>query len=64
VVVDGTAIGVPAAIAAGDLAAARVRVELPNAAAAPAAVTILVDTSASRALGFAAQARAVHQLVD
>ncbi|HMG52583.1 MAG TPA: VIT domain-containing protein, partial [Kofleriaceae bacterium] len=64
VVVDATAIGAPAAVAAGELAATRIRVELPDAAAAPASVTILVDTSASRALGFAAQARTVHQLVD
>ena len=63
-VVDATSVGAPAAIAAGELAAARVRVELPDAAAPPASVTILVDTSASRALGFAAQARAIHQLVD
>jgi hypothetical protein len=64
VVVDGASIGAPAAIAAGELAVARVRVELPDAAARPVAVTILVDTSASRGLGFAAEARAVHQLVD
>ncbi|HSS02518.1 MAG TPA: VIT domain-containing protein, partial [Kofleriaceae bacterium] len=64
VVVDAASVGVPAAIAAGDLAATRVRVELPNAAAVPASVTLLVDTSASRALGFEAQARTVHQLVD
>jgi hypothetical protein len=64
VVVDATSIGAPAAIAAGELAAARVRVELPDAAARPAAVTILVDTSASRGLGFATEGRAVHQLVD
>lgn len=64
VVVDATSVGAPAAIAAGDLAAARLRVELSDAAAPPASVTILVDTSASRALGFAAQARTVHQLVD
>jgi hypothetical protein len=63
-VVDGTSVGAPAAIVAGELAAARVRVELPDAAAPPASVTILVDTSASRALGFAAQARAIHALVD
>jgi tetratricopeptide (TPR) repeat protein len=63
-VVDATSVGAPAAIAAGELAAARVRVELPDAAAPPASVTILVDTSASRALGFAAQARAIHELVD
>ncbi|HEX3479680.1 MAG TPA: VIT domain-containing protein [Kofleriaceae bacterium] len=63
-VVDATSVGAPAAIAAGELAAARVRVELPDAAAPPASVTLLVDTSASRALGFAAQARAIHQLVD
>ena len=64
VVVDATSVGAPAAIAAGELAAARVRVELRDAAAPPAGVTILVDTSASRALGFAAQARAIHELVD
>jgi len=64
VVVDGTSIGVPAAISAGELAATRVKVELPNAAAPPASVTILVDTSASRALGFAGEARTIHQLVD
>ena len=63
-VVDATSVGAPAAIAAGELAAARVRVELPDAAAPPASMTILVDTSASRALGFAAQSRAIHQLVD
>ena len=63
-VVDATTVGAPAAIAAGDLAAARLRVELSDAAAPPASVTILVDTSASRALGFAAQAHAVHALVD
>jgi tetratricopeptide (TPR) repeat protein len=63
-VVDATSVGAPAAIAAGELAAARVRVELPDAAAPPASVTILVDTSASRALGFATQTRAIHQLVD
>ncbi|HEU4732050.1 MAG TPA: VIT domain-containing protein, partial [Kofleriaceae bacterium] len=64
VVVDGTSIGVPAAIAAGELVATRVTVELPRAAEPPASVTLLVDTSASRALGFAAEARTVHQLVD
>jgi tetratricopeptide (TPR) repeat protein len=64
IVVDGTSVGAPMAIAAGELAAARVKLELPNAAAPPASVTILVDTSASRALGFAAQAHSVHQLVD
>jgi tetratricopeptide (TPR) repeat protein len=64
VVVDATTVGAPAAIAAGNLAAARLRVELSDAAAPPASVTILVDTSASRALGFAAQAHAVHALVD
>ena len=64
IVVDGTSVGAPMAIAAGELAATRVKVELPNAAAPPASVTILVDTSASRALGFAAQAHSVHQLVD
>jgi len=64
IVVDGTSVGAPLAIAAGELAAARVRVELPNAAAPPASVTILVDTSASRALGFAGEAHSVHQLVD
>src|SRR5262249_55106047 len=64
VVVDATSVGAPAAIAAGDLAAARLRVELPDAAARPTSVTILVDTSASRALGFAAQARMGHELVD
>ncbi|HET7502349.1 MAG TPA: VIT domain-containing protein [Kofleriaceae bacterium] len=64
VVVDGTTIGVPASIAAGELAATRVTVELPKAAEPPASVTLLVDTSASRALGFAAEARSIHQLVD
>jgi tetratricopeptide (TPR) repeat protein len=64
VVVDGTSIGVPAAIAAGELAATRVTIELPKATEPPASVTLLVDTSASRALGFAAEARTVHQLVD
>jgi len=64
VVVDGTSIGAPLAIAAGDLAATRVKVELPSAAAPPASVTILVDTSASRALGFAASVHTIHQLVD
>jgi len=64
VVVDATSIGAPLGIAAGDLAAARITVELPNAAERPASVTLLVDTSASRALGFAAAARTVHQLVD
>ena len=64
IVVDGTSVGVPMAIAAGALAATRVKIELPAAAAPPASVTILVDTSASRALGFAAEARTIHQLVD
>jgi hypothetical protein len=64
VVVDATAIGAPQAIAAGALVAARVRLELADAAQRPAAVTLLVDTSASRGLGFAAQAHAIHQLVD
>ncbi len=64
IVVDGTSVGAPLAIAAGELAAARVTVELPNAAAPPASVTILLDTSASRALGFAGAAHSVHQLVD
>ena len=62
VVVDATSIGVPAAIAAGSLVAARVKIELTDAAQPPASVTILVDTSASRALGFAAEAHAVQQL--
>ena len=62
--VDGTSIGVPAAIAAGELAATRVTIDLPKAAEPPASVTLLVDTSASRSLGFAAEARTVHQLVD
>ncbi|HEX4417773.1 MAG TPA: VIT domain-containing protein [Kofleriaceae bacterium] len=64
VVVDGTKVGAPRAIGAGELAATRVVVELPNAAEVPASVTLLVDTSASRALGFAAEARTIHQLVD
>jgi tetratricopeptide (TPR) repeat protein len=64
VVVDATKIGAPSAIAAGELAATRVKVALPNAAEAPAAVTFLVDTSASRGLGFASEARAIHQLID
>jgi tetratricopeptide (TPR) repeat protein len=64
VVVDGTSIGVPLAVAAGELAATRLKIELPNAATPPASVTVLVDTSASRALGFAAEARTIHQLVD
>jgi hypothetical protein len=64
VVVDATSIGAPLAIAAGDLTATRVKIQLPNAAQAPASVTILVDTSASRALGFANEARTVRQLVD
>jgi hypothetical protein len=64
VVVDGTSIGVPLAIAAGELVATRVKLELPQATEPPASVTLLVDTSASRALGFAAEARAIHQLVD
>ena len=64
VVVDATAIGAPQAIATGALVAARVRLELADAAQPPASVTLLVDTSASRGLGFAAQAHAIHQLVD
>jgi tetratricopeptide (TPR) repeat protein len=64
VVVDATSIGAPLAIAAGELAVTRVTIELPSAAMPPSGVTILVDTSASRALGFASQARAVQQLVE
>lgn len=64
VVVDARAVGTPMAIASGELSAARVRVELPQAAAKLPAVTILVDTSASRALGFAAQAKTVRRLID
>jgi tetratricopeptide (TPR) repeat protein len=64
VVVDGTSVGVPLAIAAGELAATRVTIKLPQAGAPPASVTLLVDTSASRALGFSGQARTIHQLVD
>ena len=64
VIVDGTSVGAPLAIAAGELAATRVKVELPAAAAPPASVTLLVDTSASRALGFAAEVHTIHQLVD
>ncbi len=64
VVVDGSTIQAPTAIAAGELVAARVAVALPQSVEAPAGVTLLVDTSASRALGFAAEAHAVHALVD
>ncbi|HEY0191592.1 MAG TPA: VIT domain-containing protein, partial [Kofleriaceae bacterium] len=64
VVVDGTQVGAPQAIAAGELTATRIKLELPAAAEAPRAVTLLVDTSASRGLGFAAAARQIHQLVD
>ena len=64
VVVDAAAIGAPLAIAAGDLTATRVKVVLPDAVQAPSSVTILVDTSASRGLGFAAEAHTIHQLVD
>jgi Vault protein inter-alpha-trypsin domain len=64
VVVDATAIGAPLAVGAGDLASTRIKIALPNAAEVPASVTLLVDTSASRSLGFAASARTVHKLVD
>ncbi|HET9627528.1 MAG TPA: VIT domain-containing protein, partial [Kofleriaceae bacterium] len=64
VVIDGTRTGVPTAIAAGELVATRTKLALANAAEVPAAVTLLVDTSASRGLGFAKSARTIHQLVD
>ena len=64
VVVDATSIGAPLAIAAGELTATRVKIVLPDAVQAPASVTILVDTSASRGLGFAAEAHTIHELVD
>jgi tetratricopeptide (TPR) repeat protein len=64
VVVDGSTVNAPVAISAGDLIAARVAIAMPQSAEAPKAVTLLVDTSASRALGFAAEARSIHALVD
>jgi len=63
VVVAAEQLVAPAAIAAGDLAAARVAIAAPNATETPASITILVDTSGSRALGFAAYAARVQQLV-
>jgi hypothetical protein len=52
-----------AAVQSGDLVAIRVAPELGAATDAPAALTILVDTSASRALGFDRQIAAVGELV-
>ncbi|HEV7555603.1 MAG TPA: VIT domain-containing protein [Kofleriaceae bacterium] len=63
VVVDGSSIKVPSAVTTGDLVAARVAIELPKSAEPPAGVTLLVDTSASRALGFANEVRAIRDLV-
>jgi hypothetical protein len=51
------------AVQSGDLVAIRVAPELGAAPDAPAALTILVDTSASRALGFERQVAAVGELV-
>jgi tetratricopeptide (TPR) repeat protein len=64
VVVDATALGVPTAIATGEFAAARLKIDLATPPERPAAVTLLVDTSASRALGFASQAHTVRALVE
>ncbi|HEU4786851.1 MAG TPA: VIT domain-containing protein, partial [Gemmatimonadaceae bacterium] len=63
VVVDGSTVGAPDSVVAGELVAARVKLELPQAAEPPTGVTILVDTSASRALGFDALIKSVRQLV-
>ena len=63
VVVDGSTVGAPESVVAGELVAARIKVEMPQAAEAPTGVTILVDTSASRALGFDALVKNVRQLV-
>lgn len=51
------------ALRAGDLVAMRVKLTAPQAEYRPQAVQILVDTSASRALGFAADVARVQQLV-
>jgi hypothetical protein len=51
------------AVRSGDLVALRVAPSLGAATDAPAALTILVDTSASRALGFERQIAALGQLV-
>ncbi len=65
IVVDATkvAASVPSSIIAGEYVAARVPIVLQDGVAAPSAVTILVDTSASRALGFAASAKEIETLV-
>ncbi|MCX5748613.1 MAG: VIT domain-containing protein [Proteobacteria bacterium] len=63
VVVDAASLVAPAAIVAGELAAARVTVAMQGATEAPTGVTLLVDTSASRALGFEAYAGHVEELV-
>jgi tetratricopeptide (TPR) repeat protein len=55
--------GAPSAITAGELAATRVNISIPDASQPPAAITLLVDTSASRALGFAAEAHRLQELV-
>jgi hypothetical protein len=64
-VADIAGLGAPAAAAAGDLVAAAFEVEPDGAAAAdrPTAITLLVDTSASRAPGFRRYLDRVRALV-
>src|SRR6185436_7138455 len=52
-----------AAVGAGDLVAAQVELGGSAGRDAPAGVTLLVDTSASRALGFAAYVASVRKLI-
>ena len=53
------------AVAAGNLVAMRVTAVAPNAATEPPrALTLLIDTSASRALGYAGYVRSVRALVE
>ena len=54
----------PAAVGAGTDVVASIAIGGVPVADPPAELTLLVDTSASRAAGFAAYVRAVHELVD
>src|ERR1051326_5199881 len=63
VVVDGSTVGAPESVVAGELVAARIKLEMAQAAEAPTGVTILLDTRASRALGFGALGKHVRELV-
>src|ERR1051326_4140172 len=63
VVVDGSTVGAPESVVAGQLLPARVKLEMAPAGEAPRGVTIVVDAGASRALGFDALVRHVRELV-